>query len=115
MSTTWNQRVEERRRVLGITKTELAKRCGVSITTAAQWCTGEIDETSASNFDRLAKELEVSVEWLRFGTQRSSNDVLSGLTQAQKDHVLAQIDELRTENQAAIEIAEELKRAANGD
>jgi len=115
MSTTWNERVEERRRVLGITKTELAKRCGVSITTAAQWCTGEIDETSASNFDRLAKELEVSVEWLRFGTQRSSIDVLNGLTQAQKDQVLAQIDELRTENAAAIEIAEELKRAANGN
>jgi len=115
MSTTWNERVEERRRALGITKTELAKRCGVSITTAAQWTTGEIDETSASNFDRLAKELEVSVEWLRFGTQRSSTDVLSGLTQSQKDQVLARIDELRSENQAAIEIAEELKRAANGN
>jgi transcriptional regulator with XRE-family HTH domain len=114
LSTTWNERVGQRRRALNLTKTELARRCGVSVPTAQQWETGEITETSASNFDRLAKELEVSVEWLRFGTQRSSTDVLNGLTQAQKDQVLAQIDELRAENATAIEIAEELKRASNG-
>ena len=115
MSITWNDRVGERRRALNLTKTELAKRCGVSVPTAQQWESGEIEETSASNFDRLAKVLEVSVEWLRFGTQRSSTDVLSGLTEAQKAEVLAEIDRLRTENEAAIAIADELRRASNGD
>jgi len=114
MSTTWNDRVGERRRALGLTKTELAKRCGVSQPTANQWESGEIEETSASNFDRLAQVLEVSVEWLRFGSQRSSADTLAGLTQVQKDQVLAMIDEMRVANEAAIAVAKELQIAANG-
>jgi hypothetical protein len=40
---------------------------------------------------------------------------LSGLTEAQKDEVLAEIDRLRAENEAAIAIADELRRASNGD
>jgi len=115
MSTTWNARVGERRRALDLTKTELAKRCGVSQPTANQWESGEIEETSASNFDRLAQVLEVSVEWLRFGSQRSSADTLAGLTQVQKDQVLAMIDEMRVANSAAIAVAKELAIAANGN
>jgi len=115
MSTTWNARVGERRHALGLTKTELAKRCGVSQPTANQWESGEIEETSASNFDRLAQVLEVSVEWLRFGSQRSSADTLAGLTQVQKDQVLAMIDEMRVANSAAIAVAKELAIAANGN
>ena len=115
MSATWNDRVGERRRALDLTKTELAKRCGVSQPTANQWESGEIEETSASNFDRLAQVLEVSVEWLRFGSQRSSADTLAGLTQVQKDQVLAMIDEMRVANSAAIAVAKELAIAANGN
>jgi len=115
MSTTWNDRVGERRRALDLTKTELAKRCGVSQPTANQWESGEIEETSASNFDRLAQVLEVSVEWLRFGSQRSSADTLAGLTQVQKDQVLAMIDEMRVANEAAIAVAKELQIAVNGN
>lgn len=115
MSVTWNERVGQRRRFLGLTKTELARRCGVSQPTANQWESGEITETSASNFDRLAEVLEVSLDWLRFGKEQINMDVLHGLTQAQKDDLLETINKMRLDNDAAIAIAEELKKASNGD
>ena len=115
MSITWNERVGERRRALNLTKTELAKRCGVSVPTAQQWESGEIEETSASNFDRLAKVLEVSVNWLRFGTYVDDEDLMAGLTNTQQQTVRTLINTLREQNEEAVQIAEELKRSSNGD
>lgn len=115
MSVTWNERVGQRRRYLGLTKTELSKRCGVSQPTANQWESGEITETSASNFDRLAEVLEVTVDWLRFGVEQENRDILHGLTKAQKNELFERINQLRLENEAAIAVAEELRIASNGN
>ena len=114
MSTTWNERVGERRRALNLTKTELAKRCGVSVPTAQQWESGEIEETSASNFDRLAEVLGVSVNWLRFGTYADDEDLMAGLTNTQRQTVKTLINTLREQNEEAVKIAEELKRSSDG-
>ena len=116
MSATWHERLKEKRLALGLTKTELAKRCGVSQPTAQHWESGEIKSISRENSKKLAEVLETTESWLFEGVQRTSSDTdqLSGLTPAQRIEVQDLIDTFRNTNEDARRVVAELDKVGNG-
>lgn len=51
---------------------ELAEACGISYQSASQWFTGKTKDISAENLSKVAKRLNVSLEWLLTGKGSSS-------------------------------------------
>ena len=117
MSATWHERLREKRLSLGLTKTELAKRVGVSQPTAQHWESGEIKTISLENSKKLAQVLETTESWLFDGLQRTSSDTdqLSGLTPSQRVEVQDLIDSFRNTNDEARRLVAELDKVENSD
>jgi transcriptional regulator with XRE-family HTH domain len=117
MSTTWHERLKEKRLALGLTKTELGKRCGVSQPTAQHWESGEIKTISRDNSKRLAEVLETTESWLFEGILRNASDTdqLGGLTPTQRIEVQDLIDNFRNKNDEARRLVAELDKAGNGN
>ena len=68
----WRQRVEQRRKLLGITQEELSERIGVTLGAYGHWIHGR-REPDLETFDALAAELQCPVSWLVYGVEASDN------------------------------------------
>lgn len=77
LMSTWNQRVTYMREKMRITKSELAKRVGVSAATVTNWELGKIKKLSEEHLISLSKVLSVSVEWLLFQGQDDTQDQMT--------------------------------------
>jgi transcriptional regulator with XRE-family HTH domain len=66
------QRIRQARLNSGLTQAELARRMGISRTSASIWESG--GSVSQENLLRLAKVLKVAPEWLHYGVQRNEVD-----------------------------------------
>lgn len=66
------QRIKQARLQAGLTQAELARRMGISRTSASIWESG--GNVSQENLPRLAKVLKVTPEWLHYGVQRDEVD-----------------------------------------
>lgn len=66
------KRIREARQKIGLTQAEVARRMGISRTSASIWESG--GSVSQENIPRLAKVLKVTPEWLHYGVQRDAVD-----------------------------------------
>lgn len=66
------KRIKEARQRVGLTQAEVARRMGISRTSASIWESG--GSVSQENIPRLAKVLKVTPEWLHYGVQRDAVD-----------------------------------------
>jgi transcriptional regulator with XRE-family HTH domain len=64
---TWNKRITIARKASGLSKTDFAKRVGVSNPTVTDWENGEIKKLEAENLLNICEVLSVSPRWLQFG------------------------------------------------
>jgi transcriptional regulator with XRE-family HTH domain len=97
----WNKRMKEARENAGITRLSLAKSVGVSPPTVTDWESGEIKKIDGENLLKAAATLNVSAEWIMFGTKRKSTtsdqakavaEAFDQLTDvAQKDAIVAML------------------------
>jgi len=71
---TWNERLRQARTANHITKSEMARKLGVSAPTVTQWESGAIASLSGKNMTNICQLLGVSAEWLLHGT--TSRDTL---------------------------------------
>jgi transcriptional regulator with XRE-family HTH domain len=79
----WNERLKEARENAGITKSELAKRAGVSAPTVTDWESGEIKKIDGENLLRVCGVVGVPPEWLIFGSaDRQATDEAAAVASA---------------------------------
>jgi phage repressor protein C with HTH and peptisase S24 domain len=63
-----NERIKERRKLVGLTQPELAKLIGVTKATISQWETAATSP-KGENLYNLAKHLQCATDWLLFGKE----------------------------------------------
>ena len=71
---TWNKRITVGRERLGVSKSEFARRVGVSTATTADWESGVIKMIDGKNLVKVASVLKVTPEWLITGSGEAGND-----------------------------------------
>jgi transcriptional regulator with XRE-family HTH domain len=76
-----------------ITKSDLARACGVSPAAVAKWLTGDTKQLKAENYRDAAKALWVSEEWLRDGVLPRERGV-NGNAEAHMDRVMDLLEDL---------------------
>jgi len=64
---TFGQRIRQRRKALGLTQAELGRQCGKSESAVSLWESGGITDIMGTTLTRLARALQVSVDWLLYG------------------------------------------------
>ncbi|WP_295802169.1 helix-turn-helix transcriptional regulator [uncultured Microbulbifer sp.] len=67
--TSINDRMKQAREKAGLTQSELARSCGVSVQAVSQWESGSTKNPAASNVLATAKATGLSIEWLITGRQ----------------------------------------------
>ncbi|WP_299479315.1 XRE family transcriptional regulator [uncultured Roseibium sp.] len=64
----WNERIVKRRKVLGLSRAELARRSGVSYDNLNKYERGEVDHPRGKNLSKIAVALGTSEKALLFGS-----------------------------------------------
>ena len=64
----WNERLRQARTANHMTKSEMARKLGVSAPTVTQWEAGTIASLSGKNMANICQLLGISAEWLLHGT-----------------------------------------------
>ena len=64
---TWNERLTDRMKELGLREADLARACGVKPPSVHYWITGKTKKIEGENLLLAAKALRVDPEWLRTG------------------------------------------------
>lgn len=98
---TWNVRLKYARTQREISKSDLAKKVGVSAPTMTDWESGEIKKIDGENLLKLSDALAVSPRWLLWGTQETvvadeetlilARAIMRIKDQAQKEAILTQL------------------------
>ena len=70
---TWNKRITVGRERPGVSKSDFARRAGVSTATTADWESGVIKMIDGKNLVRAASVLKVTPEWLMTGLGEEEN------------------------------------------
>lgn len=114
---TWHTRLTQAREAKGIDKSELARRVGVKPPTVTDWESGEIKRIDADNMLNVCLELDINPLWLMRGRgpmhegssapdhhvltpkQQSVLGFLDGLTDAQQDEVIRELQEKKQLNE----------------
>lgn len=66
-STTWGERIKQRRQQLRMTKAELARQVGVKPPSVFAWESGDTKELDGANLLAAAKALKCNPEWIMGG------------------------------------------------
>ena len=66
--TSWKTRLNEAFQTSGWSKTELARRSGISYDSLNKYLAGKVENPRGDSLPRLAKALGVDADWLRDGT-----------------------------------------------
>ena len=109
---TFGQRVRQRRKALELKQWELGQRCGVSESAVSQWESGGIAEVKGVTLNRLARALQVSVDWLLYGEGEADRSVSDQplidywplLTKRQKDQLEQAAREMAEHNREVLEL-----------
>ncbi len=64
----WHERASLRRIELGLSKAEIARRCGSSYDVINKYFRGHVEQPRGNAFSKIASVLQVSETWLRYGT-----------------------------------------------
>jgi transcriptional regulator with XRE-family HTH domain len=118
---TMSERIAAKRRDLGISQTELAKRVGCSRQTVNMWERGHVHDLSGPHLRALAEIFKVEPAWIVSGGRSrgatgAMDEAISDpelyrrihlLTPEERDEVLALLDKLDRKQR---ELYEELKR-----
>lgn len=114
---TWHTRLTQAREAKGIDKSELARRVGVKPPTVTDWESGEIKRIDADNMLNVCLELDVNPLWLMRGRgpmqvgatapdpplltpkQQSVLGYLDGLTEAQQEEIIRELQEKKQLNE----------------
>jgi transcriptional regulator with XRE-family HTH domain len=73
--TTWNQRLAEVCETRKITKTELARLCGVSVPTASDWMSGRIKNLEAANLLKICDVLGLDPWFVVLGKPKNKASI----------------------------------------
>lgn len=113
-----SDRISIKRRSLGISQTELAKRIGCSRQTVNMWERGHVKDLTGQHLRGLAKELSVEPAWILTGRsdQERSNSInvsdfdrtlcrrVHTLTEEERAKVMAFLDQLDEEQREVYEL-----------
>lgn len=64
----WNERIVKRRKMLGLSRAELARHAGVSYDNLNKYERGEVDRPRGDNLSKIAKALQTNERTLLFGS-----------------------------------------------
>jgi len=116
--TTMSERISAKRRSLGISQTELAKRIGCSRQTVNMWENGHVKDLTGQHLRSLANELGVDPAWILTGKndQEQSGSInvsdfdrslcrrIHTLTEEEQAQVMAFLDQLDEKQREVYEL-----------
>lgn len=111
----WNERLTQAREAKGIHKRKLSQAVSVSPPTVTDWESGEIKAIDAAHLLSVARELDVSPEWLLTGSpthgdlgkldtarmtsaERRLFEAFRGLTASQQEDAITKMENTRQQN-----------------